>query len=197
MKLVLNGTQEFEVNKKPQLSGDPISFSLGVDDPADIPSSIEGAVMLKDMITWPKTGPVEEGTDPSEGEEAQEFVLFETTAENWLRHYVSGNVLYFTNMPVPEPVPEPTPEEIKERLAAQVRAQRDAALTYTDWTQLLDAPVDAASKEEVRVYRQALRDIPAQEGFPETVVWPEMPDVVKGNPDPVDAAVQALVGGEQ
>lgn len=195
MKLVLNGTQEFEVNKRPNLSGDPISFSLGVDDPANIPSSITGAIVLKDMIVWPKTGPVEEGTDPSEGEEAQEFVLFETTAEDWLRYYTSGNTLYFTNLPVPEPVPEPTPEEIKERLAAQIRSQRNALLDDTDWTQLLDAPIDEASREEVRVYRQALRDIPEQEGFPEEVVWPDVPEVVKGTPDPVDTALSTLVGG--
>ena len=113
MKLVLNGTQEFEVNKKPMLSGDPISFSLVVDSTEEIPSTITGDIVLKDTITWPKSGPVEEGVDPTEGVEAQDFILFKTTAESWLRFYTSGNTLCFTNVPAPEPVPEPTPEEIE------------------------------------------------------------------------------------
>lgn len=35
-----------------------------------------------------------------------------------------------------------------------------------------DAPVDQAAWA---VYRQALRDVPQQEGFPENIVWPESP----------------------
>lgn len=56
--------------------------------------------------------------------------------------------------------------------AAQVRQQRNAKLTASDWTQVADAPVD---KEVWAAYRQALRDVTGQEGFPWTVQWPEMP----------------------
>lgn len=54
----------------------------------------------------------------------------------------------------------------------QVRELRDSMLASSDWTQVADAPVDQAAWA---TYRQALRDIPQQEGFPENIVWPESP----------------------
>ncbi len=56
--------------------------------------------------------------------------------------------------------------------AKSVRATRDAKLAECDWTQVADAPVD---KAVWATYRQALRDITAQEGFPWTVTYPEQP----------------------
>ena len=49
---------------------------------------------------------------------------------------------------------------------------RNELLSACDWTQLPDSPAD---HEAWAAYRQALRDVPAQEGFPWDVVWPEMP----------------------
>jgi hypothetical protein len=66
--------------------------------------------------------------------------------------------------------PTPDPAEV---LAAETRAKRDNLLTASDWTQVADAPVDQAAWA---IYRQALRDIPAQEGFPASVVWPTPPE---------------------
>jgi len=60
-------------------------------------------------------------------------------------------------------------------LAANVRAQRDRLLAASDWTQLADAPVDQAAWA---TYRQALRDLPEQEGFP-NVEMPHDPDWVE------------------
>ena len=56
------------------------------------------------------------------------------------------------------------------RKAAEVRADRNARLAATDWTQGADVP--QATKNKYAPYRQALRDVPAQAGFPNTVVWP-------------------------
>jgi hypothetical protein len=56
--------------------------------------------------------------------------------------------------------------------AKNVRATRDAKLAECDWTQVADAPVD---KTVWATYRQALRDVTAQEGFPWTVTYPEKP----------------------
>lgn len=81
--------------------------------------------------------------------------------------------------------------------ANEVRAQRDKLLAKTDWTQVLDASISAKSREAFRVYRQALRDITEQEGFPAAVVWPEMPVAVKADPDPVDTAFDVLIGEEE
>ncbi len=79
--------------------------------------------------------------------------------------------------------------------AAEVRAQRDRLLAETDWTQVLDAPVSDESRAALRVYRQTLRDVTTQEGFPAVVVWPELPEIVSAAPDPVDEAVDVLLGG--
>lgn len=61
----------------------------------------------------------------------------------------------------------------KEETAAWVRADRDRRLAETDWTQAADVP--QATKDKWAPYRQALRDVPQQEGFPFNVVWPEKP----------------------
>lgn len=56
--------------------------------------------------------------------------------------------------------------------AKSVRATRGEKLKDSDWTQVADAPVDQAAWA---TYRQALRDITGQEGFPWTVTWPTEP----------------------
>lgn len=52
-----------------------------------------------------------------------------------------------------------------------VRNTRNALMAETDWMTL----PDNNPTEELLAYRQALRDITEQEGFPENVVWPEKP----------------------
>lgn len=59
------------------------------------------------------------------------------------------------------------------RKAAQIRAERNAKLAATDWTQASDVPQSV--KDSYAPYRQALRDVPTQSGFPNQVVWPESP----------------------
>lgn len=54
----------------------------------------------------------------------------------------------------------------------EVRAERNNLLLASDWTQVADAPVD---KTAWAIYRQALRDITAQEGFPFNVIFPNPP----------------------
>ena len=68
-------------------------------------------------------------------------------------------------------VPEPTTEE----LAAQVRAKRDALLAETDFLMMPDYPLGEEDSVALRTYRQVLRDVPTQEGFPTEVTWPDLP----------------------
>lgn len=56
--------------------------------------------------------------------------------------------------------------------AKAIRTQRGEKLKDSDWTQVADAPVDQAAWA---TYRQTLRDISTQEGFPWTINWPEQP----------------------
>lgn len=72
-------------------------------------------------------------------------------------------------------IPAPTTEEV----ASQVRAQRDAMIAETDYLMMSDYPISAEDKALVETYRQALRDIPEQEGFPSNVQWPVAPQCLK------------------
>jgi hypothetical protein len=65
--------------------------------------------------------------------------------------------------------------EINSQKAKQVRSERNTKLTECDWTQLNDTPLDNAAKIQWTAYRQALRDVPSQAGFPHNVVWPTKP----------------------
>ena len=56
--------------------------------------------------------------------------------------------------------------------AVKARQTRSGLLAASDWTQVADAPVDKAAWA---AYRQALRDITAQTGFPATIDWPVAP----------------------
>ena len=114
-------------------------------------------------------------------------------------HLPDGVVLVETNgapfVPGPLQVMERTPEPVLEngvwrlgyvvrdmtedeaRTATDLRAdlmrsERTQRLTESDWTQLPDAPVDQPAWA---AYRQGLRDITAQDGFPWTIVWPVQP----------------------
>lgn len=55
----------------------------------------------------------------------------------------------------------------------EVRSQRNQLLKDSDWTQIADSPVDSSVWS---VYRQALRDIPQQDGFPWDVTFPTQPE---------------------
>lgn len=64
---------------------------------------------------------------------------------------------------------------VDEAQAKSVREQRNQKLKECDWTQLADAALTDEEKTAWATYRQALRDVPSQVGFPFDVVWPEMP----------------------
>lgn len=81
---------------------------------------------------------------------------------------------------------ELTPEEIAElnqvdssynsiaKKAESIRDARDMFLQATDWSQGVDVP--QAIKDKYTAYRQALRDITNQAGFPDSVQWPTQPE---------------------
>ena len=60
-------------------------------------------------------------------------------------------------------------------LATQVRSERDGRLSETDYVFIGDSPYSTTTQAAYRVYRQGLRDVPAQTGFPNTIVWPVRP----------------------
>ncbi|AVY92866.1 hypothetical protein DAI18_01530 [Microvirgula aerodenitrificans] len=60
-----------------------------------------------------------------------------------------------------------------DALADTARARRDALITATDYLLMPDYPISAGQLAEVRAYRQALRDLPLQPGFPQHIDWPQ------------------------
>ena len=99
------------------------------------------------------------------------IVISEEEHKNALEHMCLGKTvsvidgkLYFSD-----------PVILKEDIERLVLRNRQKLLSESDWTILPDAPFTKEQKDEWKIYRQALRDITEQEGFPENVVFPEAP----------------------
>lgn len=62
-------------------------------------------------------------------------------------------------------------ENSTEGKAKAARRERDRLLSDVDWA----AGTDVTMSDAMKVYRQALRDVPQQAGFPENINWPTKP----------------------
>ena len=65
--------------------------------------------------------------------------------------------------------------EDKDRIEARLRNERNTKLLESDRLMLPDYPINEETRQAVIAYRQALRDLPEQEGWPENVEWPICP----------------------
>ena len=105
----------------------------------------------------------------------------------WYTKYVLGPI--FTDRPATDTEPAMTAAQQESAYKAtkdaeqakSVRADRDRKLAECDWVTLkaIDASNDNLGIQLPQVwmtYRQALRDITAQDGFPWNVVWPTKPE---------------------
>jgi hypothetical protein len=94
----------------------------------------------------------------------------ELIGDNWHTKYVLGPI--FTGETAA--ADEAAYKAIKDaERAVIIRQERSTKLKECDWTQLADSPVN---KETWATYRQSLRDVPSQEGFPWTITWPTQPE---------------------
>lgn len=124
------------------------------------------------QTSFPPSGPSDEFLAANGAMKVNVWLPYDAATEKLAAcpPYIDGDWVYTV-----EVVPL-TPEEIEARNEAQaqsVRAQRDQLLLACDWTQLSDSPVDPLPW---RSYRQELRDVPQQPGFPWSVTWPVAPD---------------------
>ena len=85
--------------------------------------------------------------------------------------YISGN---FTEI---NECPDWKIQLEKEILSLDVRLERNKILSDTDHLIQSDYPISDEKKQEIKVYRQALRDIPQQDGFPDNIAWPDKPTI--------------------
>ena len=78
---------------------------------------------------------------------------------------------------------EGQPEYTDDLLAERARIQRDRLLSDCDYYLIADYPSSVEGLVEVKAYRQALRDITNQEGFPKEISWPLIPTMLGGDQD--------------
>lgn len=95
------------------------------------------------------------------------FISYET-------QWVKGDDLIYREEIVGAMVDEVAKNEAK---AEAIRFDRAHRLMVSDWTQLVDSTLDAEDMVLWQSYRQALRDIPQQPGFPMEVEWPQQPEL--------------------
>lgn len=65
-----------------------------------------------------------------------------------------------------------------EDRAKAAREKRDGLLAETDYLLMPDYPISEEAIAALKTYRQALRDVPEQTGFPNTIEWPSKPEVI-------------------
>ena len=95
-------------------------------------------------------------------EENEAYIVYEGSVEG--KYVVNGQI-------VPRPQAELDAEDL-EQSWFKLRGNRNHLLSQSDWTQVPDAPVDAAAWA---TYRQQLRDLPANTTDPRNVEWPVPP----------------------
>lgn len=75
---------------------------------------------------------------------------------------------------------EKAKNEEREGIAEKMRKKRDRRLAASDWTQCVDSPLTPEQRETWKQYRQSLRELPAQPGFPYEVHFPTEPNSGEG-----------------
>jgi len=105
----------------------------------------------------------------------------EQISGKWYTKHILGPV--FTDTAATDTTPAQTAAEQEAAYKASkdadqaksVRTSRDDKLKETDWIVIKNLELNANIPGAWEVYRQALRDIPTQAGFPWTITWPDAP----------------------
>lgn len=101
-----------------------------------------------------------------------------TGFQDWIACGNAGPGWQYDGATFSEPVPSPPDDAL---VSAEVRKKRDALLAASDWVVTKAVEQNAVDGLGIQVpmvwidYRQALRDIPQQAGFPHSVTWPQEP----------------------
>ncbi len=123
------------------------------------------------------------GIDPVFESPAPEVTRYQTAVQSgvvqdangkWVWNWVIGPVFTDNEEATAEEQEAAHRARIDEATAKNMRDDRDRRLAQTDWMALSDNTLT----QDWAAYRQALRDLPSQEGFPYNVVWPVRPDTV-------------------
>ena len=108
--------------------------------------------------------------DPILESPAPQVTRYQTASKNGVTQNASGNWVWAW---VVTDADAETVAGIDKQEADSVRNHRNTLLSDSDWTQVADAPVNKAAWA---TYRQSLRDVTLQAGFPWNVSWPVKPE---------------------
>nr|DAG80679.1 MAG TPA: tail assembly chaperone protein [Caudoviricetes sp.] len=103
-------------------------------------------------------------------------MLKNAVVKGWITQDEYDEIVGVTGAPAETDGGETAPDY--EQMAADVRAKRGALLAASDYTQATDYPSTYAARTAWAEYRQQLRDVTKQAGFPAEVVWPWPPTEV-------------------
>jgi hypothetical protein len=135
-------------------------------------------VLTQEILDIIGADPVFEGPQASGGTVYQysQYDGIEQIEGQWFTKYILGPIFTDTIQDGVTTSAAEAEAEYKTRKdaeqAANVRTSRNDLLGKCDWTQIADSTAD---KPVWATYRQALRDVTAQDGFPWNVTWPEQP----------------------
>ena len=90
---------------------------------------------------------------------------------NWVQKWVEQDMFADTDDATKAEQEAAYQALVDAEAAKLVRADRDERLAKTDWMGMSDVTMSA----DWATYRQGLRDVPAQSGFPHTITWPSEP----------------------
>lgn len=150
----------------------------------------------KDAIDWPYAHlPIDVAARGDDGdwlyaEDHRQFMAADGTLSGGTAYWLPadgdkhGNpARYMTALgPLPKGAVVTEPALTTAELFSRLRAIRDSKLSSTDKYLLPDYPISTDSLAFVKIYRDALRDLPEQPGAPwdgggELTPWPELPSV--------------------
>jgi len=126
-------------------------------------------------VSFPSSGPDPQWLEQNNAKIVLSTKPFDRTTQRIesVEPYVEGDYVY--NVRIIDLTDQETTDRantVNEQIATTKRSQRNILLTETDWTQLSDSPLASDKKTEWANYRQALRDLPTNNDWPNV----EMPN---------------------
>ena len=122
--------------------------------------------------TWTPEIVEELGLDPVFETPAPEVTRYQTAFQNGVEQ-VNGKWQWKWSV---ADMDDEAKARIDDEAAKAVRAERDRRIAETDWLVIKNLELNQNVPGKWEVYRQDLRDIPAQIGFPHNVSWPVKPE---------------------
>lgn len=115
-----------------------------------------------------------------EGEPLESYI--EGLSPRWIQERQKAIIAGIDNVDAIKKLDTRTPDEIRRDKEIAIRTKRDNELRLSDWLVLPDTGFSEEAVSRFKKYRQELRDVPQQAGFPDNVIWPNTEGEWMNNP---------------